>query len=203
MSTSEITLTRDRVDTRVLAQHLGNQHENVMRLAKDYRADFEQFGILRFTTGEIRGRGQPEKFALLNEDQCYLLLSFSRNTARVRALKVRLVRAFADARKAAAIRQAEYLPAYHELHDAIKAAAGGSPNERWMHINANRALNKLAGIDAGQRHSAGAMTQSLLSVGSLLAARAVLKASCHREIQTSIKLALEPLASALQLEALQ
>lgn len=197
---TDITLTHERVDTRVLAQHLGNQHENVMQLVKDYRADFEQFGILRFQTGEIQRRGRPEKFALLNEDQAYLLLTYSRNTAKVRALKVKLVKAFAEARKAAAIRQVEYLPAYHELHDAIKAVSDGSPNERWMHVNANKALNKLAGIDAGQRQTAGPMAQSLLAVGSLLAAKAVQRAHDRHEIQTSIKAALEPLASALQLE---
>ena len=88
-----------RADSRDITQHLGNPHETVMRLVNDYRADFEQFGILRFQIGEIQGRGQPEKFALLNEDQTYLLLTYSRNTARVRALKVKLVQAFGAARR--------------------------------------------------------------------------------------------------------
>lgn len=85
-------------DTRVLADQLGLQHQNVFELVKGYASDFEQLGILRFQTGEIRGRGQPEKFALLNEDQTYLLLTFSRNTAKVRQLKVNLVKAFKLAR---------------------------------------------------------------------------------------------------------
>lgn len=85
-------------DTRVLADQLGLQHQNVFELVKGYASDFEQLGILRFQTGEIRGRGQPEKFALLNEDQTYLLLTFSRNTAKVRQLKVNLVKAFKQAR---------------------------------------------------------------------------------------------------------
>lgn len=67
-------------------------------MVKKYAGNFEQLGILRFETEEIKGRGQPEKFALLNEDQTYLLLTFSRNTAKVRQLKVNLVRAFKHAR---------------------------------------------------------------------------------------------------------
>lgn len=202
MSGTDITLIRERADTRVLAQHLGNQHKNVFELVKAHRADFEQFGVVPFQTEKPTGAtgGRPERFALLNEDQAYLLLTYSRNSARVRALKIKLVKAFAEARKAAAIRQVEYLPAYHELHDAIKAAAAGSPNERWMHINANKALNRLAGIGSGQRAGAGPMAQSLLAVGSLLAARAVQDAGDHHEMQKRIKTALEPLEGALRLE---
>ena len=60
----ELTLVKNerRADTRLLAKHLGNRHKNVFELVKNYRADFEQFGILRFQTEEIEGRGQPEKF---------------------------------------------------------------------------------------------------------------------------------------------
>lgn len=85
-------------DTRVLAAQLGNQHENTYDLVKRYEADFLELGILRFETGEIAGRGQPEKYALLNEDQCYLLLTYSRNTPKVRALKINLIKAFREAR---------------------------------------------------------------------------------------------------------
>ncbi|WP_417219525.1 Rha family transcriptional regulator [Achromobacter spanius] len=89
-------------DTRVLADQLGLQHQNVFEMVKDYQSDFEQLGILRFETGEVKtaeSRGAKHiRFALLNEDQTYLLLTFSRNTAKVRQLKVNLVRAFKQAR---------------------------------------------------------------------------------------------------------
>lgn len=188
-----------RADTRLLAQHLGNQHKNVFELVKDYRADFEQFGILRFQTEEIQGRGQPEKFALLNEDQAFLLLAYSRNTAKVRALKVKMVAAFREARRAAEVRQVEYMDAYHQLHDAIKVAANGSPNERFMHMNANKALNKLAGIGAGQRAGAGSLQQSILAVGAALAAKAVAESHDPHGVQDRIKAALKPLAGVLAL----
>ncbi len=99
---SDIDLTQSQgepcVDTRVLAAQLGNQHENTYDLVKRYEADFLELGILRFETGEIVGRGQPEKYALLNEYQCYLLLTYSRNTPKVRALKIKLIKAFREVR---------------------------------------------------------------------------------------------------------
>lgn len=197
----ELTLVKNerRADTRLLAQHLGNQHKNVFELVKNYRADFEQFGILRFQTEEIEGRGQPEKFALLNEDQAYLLLTYSRNTTKVRALKVKMVKAFAEVRRAAEVRQVEYLPAYHQLHDAIKVAANGSPNERFIHMNANKALNQLAGVESGQRAGAGSLQQSILAVGSALAAQALQNATDGHGLHKRIKAALEPLTGILAL----
>ncbi|MBB2977659.1 phage regulatory protein/antirepressor Ant [Paraburkholderia tropica] len=87
-----------RADSRVIAIHLGNAHKSVRELIQTYQAHFEQFGILPFETAEIRGRGQPERFALLNEDQCYFLLTLVRNSDRVVDLKARLVAAFRDAR---------------------------------------------------------------------------------------------------------
>jgi len=183
-----------RIDSRLLAQHMGVKHRNSFALLKDHRADFEQFGILRFQTEEIDGRGQPEKFALLNEDQSYLLLTYSRNTARVRALKVRLVKAFGEARRARDTRQVEYMPTYHALHDEIAALAAGSERERFIHMNFNRLLNKVAGIDAGQRPHAPLPVQSMLVVAQMMAANALRGASDHHEAYERAKAALAPLA---------
>ena len=195
-----IELTRDRVDSRLVAQYLDTKHRNTFELISDHKADFNELGLLRFETGKVTG-GRPEKFALLNEDHCYLLLTYSRNTAKVRALKVKLVKAFRDARRAAEVRQTEYLPAHHALHDAIKIRAAGSPNERFMHINANKALNQLAGVQAGQRVGANPLQQSLLAVGAAIAANAVLGAQDGHGLHKRIKAALEPLAGLAMIEA--
>ena len=196
----ELTLVKNerRADTRLLAKHLGNQHKNVFELVKNYKADFEQLGKVTFQT-EALPSGQLEKYALLNEDQAYLLLTYSRNSAKVRALKVKMVKAFAEARRAAEVRQVEYLPAYHQLHDAIKVAANGSPNERFIHMNANKALNQLAGVESGQRAGAGSLQQSILAVGSALAAQALQNATDGHGLNKRIKAALEPLTGILAL----
>lgn len=189
-----------RIDSRLIAQHLGIKHRNVFELIAGHKSDFAELGILRFQTGVIKGRGQPEKYVLLNEDQSYLLLTYSRNTTKVRALKLNLVKAFCEARRSIDIRKAEYLPEYHALHDAIKAKANGSPNERFMHLNANKEINNLAGIHSGRRASAGLLQKSLLTVGSALAARAVMKAQ-DGSLHQHIKAALKPLEGVLAIGA--
>lgn len=188
-----------RADSRLIAQHLDNQHKATVQLIERYADQLRGFGKLPFEM-EALPSGQQTRYYLLNEDQAVFLLALSRNTPRVVELKANLVRAFSEARRAASIRQVEYLPSYRALHDAIKDAAQCSPNERFMHMNASKALNRLAGIEAGQRAGAGPMAQSLLAVGSMLAARAVKDAGGPHEIQNRIKTALEPLEDALRLE---
>ena len=195
-----LTVTKDerRADTRIMAQVLGITHKSLFESVRQYKADFEELGKVPFQT-EALPSGQSEKFALLNEDQAYLLLTYSRNTTKVRGLKVKLVQAFRDARRAAEVRQTEYLPEYHRLHDAIKVRADGSPNERWLHINANKALNQLVDLKPGQRATAGPLKQSLLAVGAALAAKAVLDGADGHGVQQRIKAAFEPLVGALAL----
>ncbi len=191
-----------RVDTRLLAKHLGGRHQSMFELVKGHRSDFEELGLLRFQTGEIRGRGQPEKFALLNEDQCYLLLTFSRNTAKVRHLKVRLVKAFRDARRAAEHRQTEYLPTYHALHDQIQVLAAESSNPQFVHMNVNKLINSVAGLDAGQRRGLDLPQQSMVVVAQAVAARALRGAVDHHVGYRRAKEALQVLSFLARAEVL-
>ena len=48
-----------RIDSRILAEHLGVQHQNTFEMLKDYKADFEQLGILRFETGIFPAPDSP------------------------------------------------------------------------------------------------------------------------------------------------
>jgi len=194
--TLTIIKAEPRIDSRLLALQLGTNHQSAFELVKDHRADFQELGILRFQTGEIKGRGRPEKFAMLNEDQCYLLLTYSRNTARTRPLKVKLVKAFGEARRAAGQHGAEYLPTYHQLHDELHALAAGSSNERFVHMNVNRLINKTVGIEAGQRSAAPMPTQSMLAVAQIVAAKAAHGAADHRAGYQRIQTALVNLSAA-------
>lgn len=187
------TTTEPRVSTQQLAKHLGNKHRSLFELVQNHRADFEQLGLLRFQTGVIDGRGQPEKYAMLNEDQATLALAYSKNTQRVRELKVKLVKAFNLARRAAELRKTEYLPQYHQLHDNLHILAAGSPNERHVHANVNRLLNKFAGIESGQRAAAQLPAQALLIVGQMVAAHATQGAEDHRDGYQRIKAKLQAL----------
>ena len=188
-----------RIDSRLLALHLDANHQSVFELVKDHGADFEELGILRFQTGEIKGRGRPEKFAMLNEDQCYLLLTYSRNTARTRQLKVRLVKAFGEARRAAVQHGAEYLPTYRQLHDELHALAAGSEHERHVHMNVNRLINKTLGLEPGHRESVVLPQQSMLAVAQIVAANAAKGAPDHRAGYQRIKTAMSALSAATML----
>ena len=196
---TELVLTTSaepRVDSRLLAKQLGGDHANVFELVTNYRADFEQLGVVRFQTEKpmpgSKG-GRPERFALLTEDHAYLLLTYRRNSAKVRALKVKLVKAFSNARCAAAVRQNEYMPAYRDLQEGIHALAAGSKNERFIHMNAAKAVNKAVGIEAGKRPGAALPVQSLLTVANMLAAGAVHSATDRHQIQERIHAALSPI----------
>ena len=193
--------TEPRVDSRDIAAHIGVQHQNTFEMLKDYKADFEQFGILRFETGIIAGRGKPQKFAMLNEDQCYLLLTYCRNSVKVRALKVKLVKAFGEARRNRDVTQAEYLPTYRALHDEIHALAAGSQNEKFVHMNLNKLVNKTAGIGSGQRAGAALPTRSMLVTAQMIAAAAMRGAGNHREGYEKAKAALTGLGGLMKLNA--
>ena len=199
------TKTETRIDTRLLAQHLETQHESLFKLVSTHQADFEELGKVRFQIGPSPDSrtGQSMKFALLNEDQAYLLLTYSRNTARVRALKIRLVKAFRDARLTADTRKVEYLPTYHRLHDDIHALASGSSNEHFVHSNINKLVNKAAGVEAGQRATAPLAKLSMLAVGQTLAANALHGATGYQDGYQRIKRVLqafEAMAQPLQLD---
>ena len=150
-----------QIDSRIIADFLGVKHQNTFELIKDYTSDFEQFGKLRFKTGPLPS-GQNGKFVMLNEDQCFLLLAYSRNSQRVRSLKVKLVKAFSEARRALETMRVEYLPQYHALHEHLHDLAGGTANERFVHMNFNRLINKFAGIEPGSRHRETTIPQSRL-----------------------------------------
>lgn len=192
-----------RVDSRVLTLHFGKDHHDMYKLVKNYRADFEQLGVVRFQSEKpLPGSkgGRPERFALLNEDQAYLLLAYARNTKRVRSLKVKLIQAFRDARHAAELRQTEYLPEYHALHNQVAELAHGSANERFVHINFNRLVNKVAGIESGQRHRA---PLSILSTVQAVATQAMAGATDHKDGYKRAQAALHHLAMLLPVAGVQ
>lgn len=198
------TTTEARVDTRLLARQLGNKHKHVIALIDKYRIALERFAMVLFKKAPSGGKtGQIERFALLTEDQALFVLALSRNTDIVVTLKSRLVKAFGNARWASAMRQTEYLPEYHHLHDTVHMLANGSPNERWIHSNVNKLLNQFAGIESGQRAAAGLPQQALLIVGQLVALNQAKGATDHHDAYPRIKNSLQALQGVLALEVAQ
>lgn len=187
-----------RVDSRLLARHLGVKHKSTMELLETHKAAFLKLGLLPFQTEAVKEAGargaKHHRFALLNEDQALFLLSLSRNTPRVVDLKMNLVCAFSQARKAAELRQAEYLPSYHQAHDALKGLAPDPQRQRYLHMNTNKLLNKVAGIEAGQRQGAQHGSLAVLAVAQMLATKAAAGAGDDKAAYARIKQAMQVLA---------
>lgn len=186
-----------RIESRVLAESMGNTHRPTVALIDKYREPLERFGHVLFkkAVGERKqGGGKAERVALLTEDQALFLLALSRNTDRVVELKFKLVQAFSAARRNAQQRQTEYLPEYHHLHDRIKELASGSDNERFVHMNMNKLINKVAGIEAGQRHT---IPVAMLTAVNHVAALAMAGAADHHQGYARAKAALGTLQGLL------
>lgn len=72
-------------------------HASVIKLVRTYQADLEEFGLLRF---EIQPRpigqhgGADTEFAILNEQQSTLIMTYMRNSPVVREFKKTLVKEF-------------------------------------------------------------------------------------------------------------
>jgi len=152
-----------------------------------------EHGSVRFQIALTSARGTPQRYALLNEDQSFFLLTLMRNSDHVVGLKSRLVKAFSQARKAAEHRQTQYLPTYHDLHDQAAAIGGGH-----LHLNLNRLINKAVHVESGQRRQMPFPDQSLLVVYQSLAMKAMVGAADHRKAYARAKTAIQAAHTALE-----
>jgi len=85
------------VDSRLIAQELGIQHESFVKTIKTYKERLEKRGVLRFEIGKpSKGSsgGRPETFYWLNERHCIFLVTLSRNTEQVVDLKDKIEESF-------------------------------------------------------------------------------------------------------------
>lgn len=129
-----ITLTKDGVavvDTITIAEGVHVQHKNILELIRKYLPDFEAFGRVAFETQpfETAGGTQKREIAWLTEDQTTLLFTFLKNTEIARKLKIRLVKAFREAREEIArLQQTPALPDF--TNPAIAARAWAEQYEK-------------------------------------------------------------------------
>lgn len=184
-----------RADSRQLAEYLGLKHRSVFQTVNDHLESFEKLGKVRFENAASVGSltGQRVRFALLSEDQAYLLLTMSRNTPRVVDLKVALVMAFRDSRLALATYQSATLPSFKALQDCIHAVPGGAGP--WLHSNVNKLVNMAAAVAAGSRTTCTATQQALLSLMQGVAAKAIQEAADAKDAYVRCKAALSPFGS--------
>lgn len=192
-STSEPLL-----DSRLLACKLGVKHRHLLRRIEQHYSDYAALGVMRFESAkpQVLG-GRPERFALLNEDQAMLVLTYTRNTLEIRAMKARLIQAFGEARRALAARNQQYLPLYRHAHQAASQLAeyaqqhGSTTPAQMHHINLEKLVNKTIGIDKGQRASLNTAQLTTLGCCYVLAAESVQHALAagadHKQAYQAVK----------------
>jgi phage regulator Rha-like protein len=145
-----------RIDSRLLAPHVDVRHRDTFDLIRKYAPQLSELGVLPFQTEKPNDDGgRPQKYALLNEDQCYFLLTLMRNTDKVVELKLKLVKGFREARAALAKWEASRLEGKKVRRietDAIKdlvayASAHGSKHAENYYSNITRMVNEILGVE--------------------------------------------------------
>ena len=110
LSSNNLPLTT----TVIIADSLDKRHTDVLALTHKYEAELKTFGVVPFKT-ELQTRGnrggsQEAEYAYLNEQQATLLISMMRNSPKVIAFKIALVKAFYEMRQALAQQTQTYTP---------------------------------------------------------------------------------------------
>ena len=137
---------------KIIAECSKNQLDNVKRLIRNHKRDFEEFGVLGFEIRKLNGRGRPRKTYHLNEQQATLLITYLDNTPEVNQFKKNLVHEFYRMRKELNQRQinrAIEKPQRKSLMDAVK---DWSHVTQWSYRNMTQLLLKRAtgGLTAQQ-----------------------------------------------------
>lgn len=80
-------------DSKIISDKLELKHHSITRIIRKYEDDFKMFGKVGF---EIQASisGQKEKIYILNEMQYSLLMTYLKNTDKVREYKIKFVKAF-------------------------------------------------------------------------------------------------------------
>lgn len=118
--------------TLQIALGLKIQHASVIKLVRTHYPDFQEFGRVRFEIQPFMTNGgeQFRKYAILNEQQAYFLMTLMRNSTRVIEFKKALVKSFFEARTLlqtdyfSLIKQREALNAKLECEKDIASACG-------------------------------------------------------------------------------
>ncbi len=195
-----------RVDSRVIAQHLGVDHKATIQLIDRYIEQLKRFGQLTFkmcVVNRPQGGGAKTRYMLLNRSQAELLLTLSRNTPQSLELKVQLILAFDQARSSLES-SGNYIPYYHAAHESLQNVLGNSVSSAppvVHHMNLEKLINKTFGLTAGTRNKQPPeiklMVGSAMALATRVYAHAYRSGASHKEAYSSFKQQLETYISRL------
>lgn len=169
-----------RTDSRLLASKLDHRHRTILENIDKYLASFLELSELPFRTESGHERPQGGKsivrYALLNEDQCFFLLTLMRNNPKVVKGKLALVKAFKDARCQIAIRdqaRIEGKKIRHQETDSIKelveyAKGQGSKSAEMYYANVTKMTNKALNISSATRNKLPSHALKQISVAETI-----------------------------------
>ena len=175
-----------RTDSRDLASLLDHRHRTILENIDKYSDQLIELGPLPFQTE--KGSALPQggfaketRFSMLNEDQCYFVLTLMRNNAHVVKAKLQLVKAFRDARTQLANRDIARVDGKQvrkletkAISDLVEyAKAKGSKSAELYYANITKMTNSLLGIKAGERDNLDARTLGDIAVMEKIIANAV------------------------------
>lgn len=163
------------IDSRLLAPELNHRHRTILESLDKYKIRFEEHGQIQFRT-EAGYQNSIVRYALLNEYQCYFLLTLMRNNDFVVEKKSKLVKAFREAREQLAERDIARLDGKQVRRletDAIKslveyATAHGSSKAEMYYSNITKMTNKALGVEAKQRDFMDVRQLQLLKIAETL-----------------------------------
>ena len=172
-----------RTDSRLLASFLDHRHRTILENVDKYRAELEQLGKVPVLNGILQTAGGPQsqRYVVLNEDQCYFLLTLMRNNDHVVRAKLALVKAFRDARTQLASRDIARIDGKQvrrletdSIAELVRyAKASGSKNaDRYFSI-VTKMTNKIVGIEAGQRDDLNARQLNEIRILETIVANAI------------------------------
>jgi len=126
--------------SELIAEYSGNSRHAVQVLIDKYKVDFEEFGRVSFEMRPLLTKGgvQEVKVYHLNEEQATLLLTYLKNTPKVRAFKKELVRQFYAMRDELLRRQVErakLAPVRRAMTDVIRDCIPESPHKAMWYKN--------------------------------------------------------------------
>lgn len=165
----------------IIAEFTGVQHHTITRLIQQHEQDFNEFGLLRFQIDAVKSEGyrgtKYTKTYQLNEQQATLLMTYLRNTEKVRAFKIELVRQFYIMREALRERQSTEWMLTRRQGKLIRraetdtlyklgeyAAKQGSRHmQKEVYRTYTKLVNSLVGIEAGERERASFKTLSVIA----------------------------------------
>ena len=151
---SNLVLLNDKKEpytlSTIISDNLKMEHHSITRIIRRHEADFLEFGKVGHSVQALRS-GQNEKVYILNEEQATLLVTYLRNTPKVREFKKMLVREFYKLRdevnKFKIERELEK-PVRKNLTKAIKE---WSYNNKWAYKNiTDLLLTTIVGKNAKQ-----------------------------------------------------